>query len=95
VGHSVATVSYMGWNGSTNGALLSEAAAAGFEVLVTVDRAIEDQHNLDDLPISIVVIAASENTVQVLRPLIPGILGVLKQLQPKSFLVLKDDSSTI
>jgi predicted nuclease of predicted toxin-antitoxin system len=37
-GHDVHTVQQCGWAGSKNGELLRAAAAAGFEVLVTVDR---------------------------------------------------------
>ena len=92
VGHDVATVLYMGWNGLTNGALLKQAAGAGFEVLVTVDRGMETQHNLDELPISIVVIAAAENTVQALRPLMPALLEELKRLVPNSFFALNTNS---
>jgi hypothetical protein len=40
VGHDTSTVREMGWNGIKNGALLSLAVAADFEVFVTVDRSV-------------------------------------------------------
>jgi predicted nuclease of predicted toxin-antitoxin system len=94
IGHDVATVSYMGWSGLTNGTLLKQAALTGFEVMVTVDRGIETQHNLHELPMSIIVIKVVENTVQVLRPMIPALLAALEQLQPKSLFVLEANTST-
>lgn len=39
VGHEVVTVAYLGWSGIDNGKLLEQAAAHGFDALITNDRA--------------------------------------------------------
>ena len=44
-GHDVFTVAYMGWGGVENGELLRQAAAAGFDALLTNDRGLEYQQN--------------------------------------------------
>lgn len=36
LGHDVFTVQYQGWSGLKNGALLAQAAASGFEAMVTM-----------------------------------------------------------
>ena len=38
IGHDVQTAFELGWSGLQNGALISAAEAAGFEVFVTTDR---------------------------------------------------------
>ena len=52
---AVRTVQDMGWAGTPNGLLLSLAAAEGFDALVTVDRGIEHQQNVNELPIPVIV----------------------------------------
>ena len=49
------TVQEMGWAGTGNGLLLQLAAAEGFEALVTVDRGIEHQQNVSELPIPVII----------------------------------------
>jgi hypothetical protein len=48
-----------GWDRLNNGALLTAAEAAGFELLITTDRRIRYQQNLSARPIAIVVLAGS------------------------------------
>ena len=43
VGHDAYTASYLGWDGLRNGHLLTTAAAAGFESMITNDHGIEHQ----------------------------------------------------
>ena len=45
-GHDAFTVRQQGWDGLKNGALLKEAATAGFEVFLTADQNLEIQQNL-------------------------------------------------
>ena len=46
-GHDARTVQQQGWAGLKNGALLRQAAAAGFEVFVASDQNIEFRQNLE------------------------------------------------
>ena len=86
-GHQVQTVVQMGWAGLTNGRLLAEAANE-FDVILTADQNIEFQQNLENLPVSVVVLAASSNHIESLRPLIPLVLDTLSVLQPRQFVRL-------
>jgi hypothetical protein len=47
--HEVRTVQEQGWAGLENGELLRLAAAAGFEVFLTVDRGVELQQQVPAL----------------------------------------------
>jgi hypothetical protein len=84
-GHEVRTVPQMGWAGVRNGRLLSLAGAAPFDVLITVDRNIEHQHNLATLPLAVVVVEAPSNDIDDLLPLAPAILSALAGLVPNRF----------
>ncbi len=84
-GHDVFTTAYMGWAGVENGELLRLAAAAGFEAVVTSDRGLEYQQNLDELPLAVVVVLAAANTIETIRPAYPELLAVLARLRPREF----------
>jgi len=52
-GHDVTHAWKQGWRDYGNGRLLAAAAAAGFEVVVTIDKNIRHQQNLATLPTSV------------------------------------------
>ena len=79
--HDARTVQDLGWAGIKNGALL-RLANGQFDALVTVDQGIEYQQNLSGLSISVVVMMASSNDVDDLRPLLPGVEEALAKLRP-------------
>jgi hypothetical protein len=54
--HEVFTVSYQGWGGLRNGALLSAAEAAGFQVFVTGDQSLPSEQNLGGRLLAVVVL---------------------------------------
>ena len=71
------TVQEMGWSGTGNGLLLSLAASEGFNALITVDRGVEHQQNLEALPIPVVIMLAARNRLTELQPLVPAVVDVL------------------
>ena len=84
-GHDVYTAAYMGWSGVENGELLRRAAAAGYDALVTNDRGLEYQQNLAALPLAVVVVLATRNTVEAIRPAYPALLAALAGMRPCEF----------
>ena len=71
------TVQEMGWAGTGNGLLLQLAATEGFEALVTVDRGIEHQQNVSELPIPVIIMLAPRSRLAELQPLVPGVARLL------------------
>ncbi len=69
--HSVQTVKQQGWAGLKNGVLLKNAAAAGFEALVTSDQNMQFQQNLKRAKLCIAVLVAISNKLEDLLPLVP------------------------
>ena len=58
-GHTVYTAQSKGWDTLSNGALLDAAEEAGFELLLTTDRRIRYQQNLQVRRIALVVLAGT------------------------------------
>ncbi len=69
----VSTVPTEGWASKKNGELLAAMAGAGFEYLLTVDRNLEYQQNLDQYPIKIIVLITYDNRYKTLFAHIPVI----------------------
>ena len=78
-GHDVRTVPQMGWAGIKNGALLT-LAEQEFDVFITVDRNLSFQQNLPKFNIPVLVLQASSNRLDDLKPLAPKILATLPTL---------------
>ena len=55
-GHEVTLAVQMGWQSISNGELLAQTEAAGFEVMLTADKNIRYQQNLTNRRIAIVLI---------------------------------------
>ncbi len=56
------TVEYMGWKSLSNGALLDKAVDAGFALLITGDKSMEQEQTPRGRPIQILTIAKSRLT---------------------------------
>jgi predicted nuclease of predicted toxin-antitoxin system len=72
--HEVYTLRDKGWLGQKNGALLKLMVEDGFDFLVTVDRNLSYQQNLEQLPLTIFVLCAVDNRRETLAVLIPKLL---------------------
>ncbi len=82
VGHTVSTIRDMGWAGKKNGALLALMAAAGFEVLLTVDQNLRYQQNLTTTGVAVLILIASSNRLDQLVPLVPSAMIALVGIRP-------------
>jgi hypothetical protein len=87
-GHEILTAAYMNWSGIENGELLQRAADAGFDAVITNDRGLEHEQNLDTLPVAVIVLLAKTNTVEAIRPLYPDLFAALSTLRPRQFIKL-------
>ncbi len=59
-------------------------AGQQFDALITMDSGIEFQHNLLNLPCSVIILEAPTNKLVDLLPKINGLLDVLEMLKSKS-----------
>ena len=82
VGHDVRTVQQESWAGFKNGALLTQAEAAGFSVFLTGDQNLEFQQNISRRRLGVVVLCADSNALEDLLPLMPTALTAIEAVQP-------------
>ena len=82
--HEVWTVRDKKWLGIKNGELLKLLVAEKFDVFVTVDRNLQYQQQLENLPLTIFILCAINNRRGTLKLLVPKLLARLSEgnLQP-------------
>jgi predicted nuclease of predicted toxin-antitoxin system len=81
--HEVMTVAYMGWAGVKNGELLKLAEADGFAVLLTADRNVAYQQNLENRFIALVCLTALD--WEIIRLHVPEVTVAVEAALPASF----------
>jgi hypothetical protein len=87
-GHDVRTVTEMRWSGIKNGPLLHRAAPE-FDVFLTVDQGVEYQQNLVGLDLAIIVMVATSNDIDDLRPLMPRVREAVSSASPGILVKIK------
>ena len=80
-GHDCRTVAECGWAGKKNGELLS-LAEPEFDVLLTLDKNIPYQQDLNLGRIAILIVRAPSNRIQDLLPVIADCLVALQSIEP-------------
>ncbi len=71
----------MGWGNLDDGPLL-DAMGNNFDALVTVDKGLAKQQNINVRPFGLVVLRAKTNRLADLLPLVPGLRRTLEKLCP-------------
>jgi len=87
--HECYTVAYLGWKGTGNGRLLTLACDNLFDVLITIDRGYEFQHNQSSLPSAVIILRVSSNSMDDISPVVPKLLESLESLNPCSLVVIE------
>ena len=78
--YEVRTVPEMGWAGVKNGVLL-RLAETQFDVFLTVDSNLMYQQNITARNLGIVALVALSNDIDTLRPLMPRVREVLRDVR--------------
>ncbi len=81
-GHECRTVVECGWPGKKNGELLALAEHM-FDVLLTLDKNLPYQQNLDSVRIAVLILHARSNRIPDLLPLLPDCIAALETIQPR------------
>ena len=82
-GHTVVTVAFQGWSGLKNGALLTAAEEAGYELLITADQEITYQQNLTGSKMALLVL--STNNWDLVKAGIAEIRAAIEAVTPGSY----------
>ncbi|HJY90792.1 MAG TPA: hypothetical protein VJ255_10960 [Candidatus Acidoferrum sp.] len=81
-GHECQSARYVGFCGLKNGGLLDAAEAAGFDVLVTLDRGFRYEQNLAGRKIAVVIFRTKSIALKDLLPHAPEALVALQSIKP-------------
>jgi hypothetical protein len=82
-GHTVALAAEVGWSRLTNGELLRAAELSGYEVLVTTDKNLRYQQNLQERIMAIVVISHAQWPA--LAPHVERVAQAVDAVRPGSY----------
>lgn len=80
--YQVRTVVEMGWSGKKNGELLQLMTQESFTILLTADRNLRYQQNLQSAGVAVVVLVAPSNRLPDLIPLMPKARNILSAIAP-------------
>ena len=86
--HSVDLARERGWDTIQNGELLDKAEAEGYDVLVTTDKSLPYQQNLDRRMLTIVVVRPRWTLVQ---KQFDEIRSAIEVSQPGSYIVISEN----
>jgi len=86
----VYTVTEMGWSGTKNGELMSLCAVGCFDIILTIDKNMIYQQNIEKYPISIVVLNSQTSKIEELNHFIPSLLKQIHHLEKnKAYIIEK------
>lgn len=89
-GFEVFTVTEMGWNGTKNGKLLALCVKNGFDLLLTIDKNMMHQQNLDKFEVTIAVLNSLTSKVEELKLFVPSFTKQVNNLaKHKAYLIDK------
>lgn len=86
VGYDCCTAPESGFAGKMNGELLMSAERAGFDVLITTDKGLENEQNLKDRRIAVLILLTKSSDPGDLLPLISKSLHSLPFIKPGQIL---------
>jgi hypothetical protein len=84
--HTVITTWLQGWSGLRNGALLTVAEDAGFDLFITADQELSYQQNMAGRKIALLVL--STNNWGSVKTHVPEIMAAINAATPGSFVFL-------
>jgi len=82
-GHTVVTTWFQGWSGLKNGALLTAAEEAGFDLFITADQDLTYQQNLPGRKMAVPVL--STNNGDFVKAGVAEIMAAISALTPGSY----------
>lgn len=80
-GFEIFTVRELKWSGIKNGKLMALCIENQFDILLTIDKNLQFQQNLEKFPITIVVLNSITSKVEELITFLPSFIAQVGQLE--------------
>lgn len=88
--HEVFTVRELKWSGIKNGKLMTRCVEHHFDILLTIDKNLQFQQNLDKFALTIVVLNSFTSKAEELVMFLPVLRSQIEQLEKhKAYLINK------
>lgn len=85
-GHEVLHAKDIGWGQLVNGKLLASAGTSSFDVVITIDKKIRSQQNLNTLPVTVFEIDTPDSRFPEIKRLAPFMIAALPDCKHYRFL---------
>ncbi len=87
--HNIYTVSEMKWNGLKNGALMTKCTEHGFDILLTIDKNLLHQQNMNKYALTIVVLDCPNSKIETLLSFLPVFNEQIDQLERRRAYIIR------
>ncbi|QJD80905.1 DUF5615 family PIN-like protein [Spirosoma rhododendri] len=84
----VQTVRDMGWTGRKNGELLGLLTLNGFNLLITIDKSLYKQQNLDNFSVTVVVLNVKTTRYEDIQPIFNQLFDTILSPPPGKVVIL-------
>ena len=71
--HEVSTVRELGWSGIKNGKLMTLCVEQQFDIVLTIDKNLQHQQNLEKYPLTIVILNSFTSKIEELMEFLPAL----------------------
>ncbi len=89
--HEVFTVREMDWSGLKNGKLMAQCVENNFEILLTIDKNLQYQQNLEKYPLTIVILNCPSSKIEDLKEFVPIFLAKTSSLDKHKAYIINND----
>lgn len=86
--YTVYTINEMGWNGVKNGNLMTLCNDNGFDILLTIDKNLMHQQNLNKYNVTIVVLNSFNSKIEEIRKLVPEFKNQIQTLEKRKAYII-------
>jgi predicted nuclease of predicted toxin-antitoxin system len=91
-GHDVIHARDVGWEQLSNGNLLAAAASGGYDVIITVDKKIKYEQNLELLPLTVIEIDTPDSRLPAIVAIAQGLKEALARVAQYRFISVDRNS---
>jgi predicted nuclease of predicted toxin-antitoxin system len=88
--HEVSTVRELGWSGIQNGKLMTLCVEHQFDIILTIDKNLQYQQDLERYPLTIVILNSFTSKIEELVEFLPALRSKISTLQKhKAYIIEK------
>lgn len=87
--HEVSTARELGWSGIKNGKLMDLCVEHHFDIVLTIDKNLQHQQNLEKYPLIIVILNSFTSKIEELTEFLPALRLQIPNLQKHNAYIIE------